>query len=134
MSGSSDRLAQDISLWLAGESVTGAADRAVAGLAAHHEARRTAGAALAVEELVRDWYGGIPMPPPEPQIVRQRERRSLVAASLTAVVVGLTVAALLGGSGGQLDRFSQAAWQPGGPRLPLAASSWWQLRQDIGKP
>ena len=134
MNSSSDRLTQDISLWLAGESVAGAADRAVAGLAANHEARRTAGAALAVEDLVRDWYGGIPVPPPEHRVFSQRERRSLATASLAAVAVGLAVAAFLSGSGGPLDRFSAAAWNAASPRLPLAASSWWQLRRTIEGP
>ena len=60
MSHSQDRLAQDISLWLSGETVTEAADRAVAGLECTDDARRTAGAAIAIEDLVRGWYGSIP--------------------------------------------------------------------------
>ena len=80
MSHMHDRLAQDISLWLSGESVTDIADRAVAGLACDDDASRTAGTAMAIEDLVRDWYGGIPLPPPEPEFLRQKHRRSLISA------------------------------------------------------
>lgn len=131
-----DRLAQDISLWLSGESVTDIADRAVAGLACDDEARRTAGTAVAIEDLVRDWYGGIPLPPPEPEFLRQKHRRSLISASLSAVAAGLVAAILIGGTGGPLERVIRAAegWTTAGPRLPLEATSWWHLREQVERP
>ena len=45
MSHLDDRLARDIGLWLAGESVDAAADRAVTALATRPEARGATGAA-----------------------------------------------------------------------------------------
>jgi len=136
MSHSHDRLAQDISLWLSGESITDAADRAIAGLEYNVDARRTAGAAIAIEDLVRGWYGGIPLPPPEPHVVRQKHRRSLISASLSAVAAGLAVAILVGGIGLPFDRIINAAggWAKAGPRSPLADSCWWYLRQHGERP
>jgi len=124
-----DQLSRDISLWLSGETVCSEADRAVAGLAEDASARRAAGAAVAIEDLVRDWYGGIPLPPPEPHLIARRERRSLVSAAISAVAAGVIAASLL--TGGPLARALDAAamMNPAGPRLPLATSSWWQLRQ-----
>ena len=67
-----DQLSQDISIWLSGESILEEADRAADALRHDADARRTAGTALAIEDLVRDWYGGIPLPPPEPQLIEQK--------------------------------------------------------------
>lgn len=124
-----DQLSRDISLWLAGETVGSAADRAIAGLATDASARSTAGAAVAIEDLVRDWYGGIPLPPPEPHLIARRERRSLVSAAISAVAAGVIAASLI--AGGPFARALDAvgALNAAGPRLPVAASSWWQLRQ-----
>jgi len=136
MSHSQDRLAQDISLWLSGETVTEAADRAVAGLECTDDARRTAGTAIAIEDLVRGWYGSIPLPPPEPHVLRRKERRSLISASLSAVAAGLAVAFLAGGIGFPFERIINAAesWAKAGPRSPLADSCWWHLRQNGDRP
>lgn len=123
-----DQLSRDISLWLAGETVDASADRVIAGLARDDAARRTAGAAVAIEDLVRDWYGGIPLPPPEPKLIERRERRSLASAAISAVAAGVIAASLL--AGGPFARaLDTAGALATGPRLPLAAMSWWQLRQ-----
>ena len=124
-----DQLSRDISLWLAGDTVGPAADRAIAGLAIDASARSTAGAAVATEDLVRDWYGGIPLPPPEPQAIARRERRSIASAAISAVAAGVITAGLLAGSPFARTLDAVGAWTPAGPRLPVAASSWWQLRQ-----
>lgn len=52
MSHVDDRLARDIGLWLSGESVGDAADRAITAITTRPEARRATGEALAVEDLV----------------------------------------------------------------------------------
>jgi hypothetical protein len=133
MSRSDDRLARDIGLWLAGESAGGAADRAVAALAHAPEVRRAAGAALAVEDLVRDWYGGLPLAPAPPHEVARRHRRALASAWLAAVATGLAVVALTGGERRALGRAldATASWLSTGPRTPADASSWWRLRRDV---
>jgi len=120
---------EDISLWLSGESVSGAADRAIDSLAQDACARRWTGAAVAIEDLVRDWYGGIPLPPPEPQALAGREQRSVISAAASALAAVILIAVLLGG--GSFERAIDMAGglTSVGPRLPLATVSWWQLRQ-----
>jgi hypothetical protein len=125
-----DQLSQDISIWLSGESILEEADRAADALRHDADARRTAGAALAIEDLVRDWYGGIPLPPPEPHLIEQKQRRSLISATLSAVAAGVIAASLV--AGGPFSRALDAAgaWTSSVPRLPLEKTSWWQLRQS----
>ena len=135
MSRPHDLLARDISIWLSGESITGAADRAVSHLALDDDARRTACAAIAVEDLVRGWYGGIPLPPPDPYVIEQKQRRSLVSAGITAIAASLLASFGLTGS---FDRALDAAeaWAKSGPHVPLATLSYGHLRQqgDTGSP
>lgn len=133
MSRCDDRLAQDIGLWLAGESAGAAADRAVAALATRPEARGAAGAALAVEDLVRDWYGGLPLPPLPPQAGTRGRRRALVSTWLAAVAAGIAAVALAGGDRRPLERAvdATASWLHSGPRPAADASSWWHLRRDV---
>jgi hypothetical protein len=124
-----ESLTADISLWLAGESVGAEADRAVAGLACDPSARRLAGDSLAVEDLVRDWYGGIPLPPPAAYVIERQERRSLAAAAVSAVATGVLVATLVATAPFARGLEATGGWITGGLRPPLATSSWWQLRQ-----
>jgi hypothetical protein len=128
MSRSHDLQARDISIWLSGESIVGAADRAVADLAHDDDARRTVCAAVAVEDLVRGWYGGIPLPPPDPVVIERKRRRSLVSAGITAIAASLLATFGLAGS---FDHALDAAeaWAKSGPPLPLATSSYGHLRQ-----
>ena len=128
MSRAHDLQARDISIWLSGESIVGAADRAVADLAHDDDARRTVCAAVAVEDLVRGWYGGIPLPPPDPVVIERKRRRSLVSAGITAIAASLLAPFGLAGS---FDRALDAAeaWAKSGPPLPLATSSYGHLRQ-----
>ncbi|MDA0816372.1 MAG: hypothetical protein O2946_02270 [Planctomycetota bacterium] len=102
-----DQLSQDISIWLSGESILEEADRAADALRYDADARRTAGTALAIEDLVRDWYGGIPLPPPEPHLIEQKQRRSLISATLSAVAAGVIAASLV--AGGPFSRALDAA-------------------------
>lgn len=134
MSHVDDRLVRDIGLWLAGESVDAAADRAVTALATRPEARGATGAALAVEDLVRDWYGGLPLPPLPPPAVARRRRRAIVSTWLVAVSAGIVVVALAGGDTRMLDRAldATASWLEAPPRSPTATSSWWHLRRHVG--
>jgi len=133
MSRCDDRLAQDIGLWLAGESVGAAADRAVAALATRPEARGAAGTALAVEDLVREWYGGLPLPPLPARAVAVRRRRALVSTWLAAVTAGIVAMALSGSDRRPLERAVDAtvSWLHSGPRPVADASSWWHLRRDV---
>ena len=133
MSRPHDLLARDISLWLSGESITAAADRAITGIACDDDARRTACAAIAVEDLVRGWYGGIPLPPPDPFVIERRRQRSLVSACITAVAASVLAAFGLAGS---FDRALDAAeaWAKSGPHMPLATSSYGHLRQQSIRP
>jgi hypothetical protein len=133
MSRPHDLLARDISIWLSGESITGAADRAVSCLVLDDDARRTACAAIAVEDLVRGWYGGIPLPPPDPFVIERRRQRSLVSACITAVAASLLTAFGLAGS---FDRALDVAeaWAKSGPHMPLATSSYGHLRQQSIRP
>jgi hypothetical protein len=121
---------EDISLWLSGESVSGAADRAIDSLVQDAHARRWTGAAVAIEDLVRDWYGGIPLPPPEPQALERREQRSVISAAASALVALILITVLFGG--GPFERAIDMAGglTSFGTRLPLATGSWWQLRQQ----
>lgn len=120
---------QDISLWLSGEAVGAAADRAVAGLIGNAAARRGAGDAVAIEDIVRVWYGGIPLPPPEPHQLQRRERRSLASAAISAAATGMIAAGLLAGGPVACSVVAAAALSMAGPRPVLASSSWWQLRE-----
>jgi hypothetical protein len=133
MSRSHDLLARDISVWLSGESITGAADRAVARLADDDDARRTACAAIAVEDLVRGWYGGIPLPPPDPYVIERKRRRSLVSATITAIAASLLATFGLAGSFGRVLDAAEA-WVKSGPHVPLASTSYWYLRQMHDEP
>ena len=135
MSRAHDLLARDISLWLSGETIGTAADRAVAALATDPAARRTACAAIAVEDLVRGWYGGIPLPPLEPAAIERAQRRSLLSAAISALAASLALA-FVAANGGPLDRMVEAAeaWPTAGPPLPLAACSAWHLRHQLGQP
>jgi hypothetical protein len=128
MSRAHDLQARDIRIWISGESIVGAADRAVADLAHDDDARRTVCAAVAVEDLVRGWYGGIPLPPPDPVVIERKRRRSLVSAGITAIAASLLATFGLAGS---FDRALDAAeaWAKSGPPLPLATSSYGHLRQ-----
>jgi len=134
MSHVDDRLARDIGLWLAGESVDAAADRAVRALATRPEARGATGAALAVEDLVRDWYGALPVPPLPPHVVAWRRRRAIVSTWLVAVAAGIAMVAVTGGEGRRLDQAfdATASWLEAEPRSPTATSSWWHLRRHVG--
>lgn len=128
-----DGLERDIGLWLAGESADDAADRAVTALATRPETRVAACAALAVEDLVRDWYGRLPVPPPAPHEFARRRRRRLVSAWLAAVAAGIAVVPLAGGDGRPFERAldATASWLVSGRRPAAAASSWGELRRRI---
>lgn len=136
MSRAHDLLARDISLWLSGETIGEPADRAVAALAADPAARRAACAAIAVEDLVRDWYGGIPLPPLEPAVIEREQRRSLLSAAVSTLAASLAMALVAARGGRPFDHAVNAAeaWVTAGPPLPLATTSLWHLSQQIGKP
>jgi hypothetical protein len=136
MSRAHDLLARDISLWLSGETIGEPADRAVAALATDPAARRAVCAAIAVEDLVRDWYGGIPLPPLEPAVIERERRRSLVSAGISALAASLAMAVVAASGARPLDRAVGAAeaWAKSGPPLPLASSSVWHLRQQMQLP
>jgi hypothetical protein len=129
MSRAHDLLARDISLWLSGETIGDPADRAVTALATDAAARRAACAAIAVEDLVRDWYGGIPLPPLEPAFIERERRRSLVSAGISALVASLAMALVAASGARPLDHAVDAAeaWAKSGPPLPLATTSLWHL-------
>jgi len=136
MSRAHDILARDISLWLSGETIGRPADRAVAALATDPAARRAACAAIAVEDLVRDWYGGIPLPPPEPAVIERERRRSLLSAAVSALAASLAMTFVAASGGRPLDQAVDAAeaWAKAGPPLPLATTSLWHLSQQLGQP
>lgn len=136
MSRAHDLLARDISLWLSGETISEPADRAVAALATDPVARRAACAAIAVEDLVRDWYGGIPLPPLEPAVIERAQRRSLVSAGISALAASLAMALVAASGAKPFDRAVGAAeaWAKSGPPLPLATCSAWHLRDQYGRP
>lgn len=128
-----DRLARDIGLWLAGESADDAADRAVRALATRPETRVAACAALAVEDLVRDWYGRLPVQPPSPHECATRRRRGLVSTWVAAVAAGIAVVAIAGGDRRPFERVldATASWLSSGVRPAAAASSWGELRRRV---
>jgi len=136
MSRAHDLLARDISLWLSGETIGDPADRAVVALATDPAARRAACAAIAVEDLVRDWYGGIPLPPPEPAVIERDRRRSLLSAAVSALAASLAMAFVAAHGGRPLDHAVEAAeaWAKAGPPLPVATCSAWCLRHRLGQP
>jgi hypothetical protein len=125
-----ESLTADISLWLAGESVGAEADRAVARLASDPSARRLAGDSLAIEDLVRDWYGEIPLPPPAAYVIERQRRRSLAAAAVSAVATGVLVATLVATVPFARGLEATSGWITGGLRPPVASLSWWQLRRN----
>jgi hypothetical protein len=129
MSRAHDLLARDISLWLSGETIGEPADRAVAALATDPAARRAVCAAITVEDLVRDWYGGIPLPPLEPAIIERERRRSLVSAGISALAASLAMALVAASGGRPFNHAVDAAeaWAKSGPPLPLATTSLWHL-------
>jgi hypothetical protein len=136
MSRAHDLLARDISLWLSGETIGDPADRAVAALATDPAARRAVCAAIAVEDLVRDWYGGIPLPPLEPAVIERERRRSLVSAGISALAASLAMALVAASGARPFDRAVEAAeaLTMAGAPLPLATSSVWHLRQQMQRP
>lgn len=136
MSRAHDLLARDISLWLSGETIGEPADRAVAALATDPAARRAACAAIAVEDLVRDWYGSIPLPPLEPAVIERERRRSLLSAAVSALAASLAMTFVAASGGRPLDHAVDAAeaWAKAGPSMPLATCSAWHLRDQYGRP
>jgi hypothetical protein len=136
MSRAHDLLARDISLWLSGETIGEPADRAVAALATDPVARCAACAAIAVEDLVRDWYGGIPLPPQEPAVIERERRRSLLSAAISALAASLAMTFVAANGGRPLDHAVDAAeaWAKAGPSMPLATCSAWHLRDQYGRP
>lgn len=136
MSRAHDLLARDISLWLSGETIGDPADRAVAALATDPAARRAACAAIAVEDFVRDWYGGIPLPPPEPAIIERERRRALISAAVSALAASLAMAFVAASGARSLDRAVEAAeaLTMAGAPLPLATTSLWHLSHRMEMP
>ena len=131
MSRPSSRLERDISLWVSGEAAEVASARVVAALADNGSARKSAAAALAVEDLVRDWYGGIPLPPLSPLFMARRRRRSLVSAVLASVAM-LLIPVGMAARPEVLEQAARttAAWMTSGARLQLENGSYWRLRRS----
>jgi hypothetical protein len=125
-------VARDIGLWLAGEATDGEVGRAVKAIETSPEARDAMAAQVAIEDVVRAWYGGLPLPPPPPQVVACRRRRAIVSTWLAAVAAGIAVLMLAHGDGRPMERALDvtASWLTAGPKRPVDASSWWQLRRD----
>ena len=128
-------LAADIGLWLAGESISGAADRALIGLEGNGTAQRTAAAMIVIEDVVRDWYGGMSVTPRPSVATEGLRQRRLAATTLAAVAVGL-LAGLVAASSQPLNHLvdTAEAWAKAGPPLPLATTSLWHLSQQLGRP